>query len=182
MTTPIAVAVAPNFHLPEAPAGRILVAEGADGRPRSEGEWSVLVPQTSPRDSLGCSILLFALPEHLRTSFWEMLQQEGAAEGFDSVAAEVGRFLAFKQLPPPDRAVFQLVLHGAGGTVQPNGLWAVVNLGDDPVVVDVPGLRLLLGAGEGIRFPEEVTAEVIPPEGEAPDILLLVRRPAQSAS
>jgi hypothetical protein len=70
-----------------------------------------------------------------------------------------------------------LVLHGVGGKVESRGLWAVVNLGDDPVVVGVSGVRVRLGAGEGGRLPEEVAAEVIPPEGDAPDVLLLVRRP-----
>jgi hypothetical protein len=168
MTVPLPVAVAPNFHLPDAPAGRLLVADGAGWRPPSESEWSATAP-------LGGSVLLFALPGHLRASVWGVLERGGAAEDFDAFAAEVGRFLAFKELPPPGRAVFELVLHAAGGKVDPRGLWAVVNLGDDPVVVGLPGLRVSLGAGEGARFPEGIAAELIPPEGDAPDVLLLVR-------
>src|SRR5262249_20365864 len=123
-------------------------------------------------------VLLFVLPGHLRSSFWGMLEQGGAAGGFEAFASEVGRFLAFKELPPPERAVFELVLHGAGGKVEPRGLWAGVNLGEDPVLVGGPGLRVRLGAGEGGRLPEEVAAEVLPPKGDTPDVLLLVRRPA----
>lgn len=171
MTAPLPVAVAPNFHLPDAPGGRLLVADGAGWRPSPEGEQSALVAPVEP-------VLLFVLPGHLRSAFWAMLDQGGAAAEFDAFALEVGRFLAFKQLPPPERAVFELALHGAGGKVEPGGLWAVVNLGDDPVVVGMPGLRLRLGAGEGCRLPEEVAAEVLAPEGETPDVLLLVRRPA----
>ncbi len=170
MTTSNAVAVAPNFHLPESPAGRVLVADGAGWRPLAEGEQSALVLPSGP-------VLLFALPGHIRASFWAMLEQGKEAGGFDAFAVEVGRFLSFKQLPPPERAVFELVLHGAGGMVEPRGLWAVVNLGEDPVLIGVPGLRVRLGAGEGSRLPEEVAVEVIPPEGDAPDVLLLVRRP-----
>jgi hypothetical protein len=169
-TPPIAVAVAPNFHLPDAPAGHVLVPDAAGWRPACEGECSAIVQGSDP-------FLLFSLPEHLRTSFWEILQQDQAAGGFDSFASEVGRFLAFKQLPPPDRALFQLVLHGSGGKVEPLGLWGVINLGEDPVVVGVPGVRLRLGPGEGIRLPAETVAEVIPPEGDAPNILLMVRWP-----
>jgi hypothetical protein len=106
-----------------------------------------------------------------------MLERGEAACEFDAFASEVGRFLAFKQLPPPERAVFELVLHAPGGTLEPHGLWAVVNLGDDPVVICVLGLRLRLGAGEGGQLPEGVGAEVLPPEGDAPDVLLMVRRP-----
>lgn len=177
MTAPIPVAVAPNFHLPDAPAGRLLVADGAGWRPPSAGERFAVVPPGAAPDQRGGPVLLFALPEHLRSFFWGMLERGGAAEGFDAFASEVGRFLAFKQLPPPGRAAFELVLHGAGGKVEPRGLWAVVNLGDDPVVVGVPGLRVRLGGGEGGWLPEEVAAEVIPPEGDAPGVLLLVRRP-----
>jgi len=136
------------------------------------------VPPSATPDPLSGSVLLFVLPGHLRSSFWGMLEHGGAAGALDTFAAEVGHFLTFKQLPPPESAVFELVLHGDRAKVEPRGLWAVVNLGDDPVVVGVPGLRVCLGAGEGGRFPEEVAPEIIPPEGDAPDVLLLVRRPA----
>jgi hypothetical protein len=177
MTAPIPVVVAPNFHLPEAPAGRLLVADGAGWRPPSEDERSALALRSATPDAQSGQVLLFALPGHLRAYFWGMLEQGEAAAGFDAFASEVGRFLAFKQLPPPEGAVFELVLQRAEGKVEPCGLWAVVNLGDDPVVVGVPGLRLRLGAGEGSRLPEDVAAEVIPPEGDASGVLLLVRRP-----
>jgi hypothetical protein len=174
MTTPIAVAVAPNFHLPGAPTGRLLVPDGPGWRPPSEDELSVIVPRSATPNL----ILLFTLPGHFRSSFWGMLEQGRLDEGFDAFASEVVRFLAFKQLSPPERAVFELVLHAAGGKVEPHGLWAVINLGDDPVLVGVPGLRVRLEAGEGARLSEEIAAEVIPPEGDALDVLLLVRRPA----
>jgi hypothetical protein len=170
MTAPIPVAVAPNFHLPDALADHLLLADGAG---------SSTMPQSATPDSLTTSVLLFVLPEHLRSALWGILEQGGEAEDFDNVASEVGRFLAFKQLPPPERAVLELVLNGSGGKVEPRGLWAVINLGDDPVVFGVPGLRVRLGAGEGARLPEALAAEVIPPEGDAPDVLLLVRRPAR---
>jgi hypothetical protein len=174
MTAPIPVAVAPNFHLPDSPAGRLLLADGAGWREPSEGEWAALAPSSATPDLL----LLFALPGHLRSSFWAILEQGGMAGDFDAFASEIGRFLAFKQLPPPECAVYELVLHGAGGKVEPRGLWAVVNLGEDPVVLGLPGLRVRLGAGEGCRLPEEVQAEVISPAEDATDIVLLVRRPA----
>jgi hypothetical protein len=180
MTAPIPVTVAPNFHLPDAPAGRLLVADGAGWRPLSEHERSALLSLSAAPDPLKARVLLFALPGHLRSSFWEMLEQGGAAAGFDACASEVGRFLAFKQLAPPEGAVFELVLHGAGGRVEPGGLWAVVNLGDDPVVVGVPGLRVRLGAGEGCQLPEEASADIVPPGGDAPDALLVVRRPGRN--
>jgi hypothetical protein len=178
MTAPIPVAVAPNFHLPDA-AARLLVGDATGSRPPYEGERAAMALPTVTPEALSGSLLLFALPGHLRSTLWGMLEQGEAAEGFDAFASEVGWFLAFKQLPAPEGAIFELVLHAAGGKVEPRGLWAVVNLGDAPVVVAVPGLRVRLGAGEGGRLPEGVAADVIAPEGDAPDVLLLVRRPAR---
>jgi hypothetical protein len=106
-----------------------------------------------------------------------MLEQPERSKGFDALATEVGRFLTFKELPPPEHAVFEFVLNGTAGKIEPHGLWAVINLGDDPVVVGLPGLRLRLEGGEGSWLPKDIAAEVIPPEGEAPDVLLLVRLP-----
>jgi hypothetical protein len=161
MSGGVRVAVAPNFHLPGAAAERVLDAGAA------------------PADPTGGLVLLFAVPGHLRASFWDMMDRAEAGQGFDGFAAEVGRFLAFKQLPPPERAVFELVLHGPGGGFEGRDLWAVVNLGEESVVVGLPGLRLRLGPGEGCVLPEGVAAEVLPPEGEVPDVLLAVRRPGE---
>jgi hypothetical protein len=159
MTAPVPVAVAPNFHLDELPGGRWEAAAGAD------------VTHCG-------TTLLFALPGHLRASFWSVLEQGDAPANFDVLAAEVGRFLAFKELSPPPGAVFEVILHGASGVVEPRGLWAVINLGDDLVAVEVPGLRIFLGAGEGAQFPDGPVAAVQPPTSDVPmQILLAVRRP-----
>jgi hypothetical protein len=179
MTASIRVAVAPNFHLPETAASRLQVADGEGWRALSIGERSALAPEVVAPDSETSLLLLFALPAHLRSSFWSMLEQ-GAA-GFDSLASEVGRFLAFKQLPPPESSVFELVLHSAGGKLEQRDLWAVVNLGDDPIALGVPGIRVRLGSGEGVQFPEGVTAEIVPTEADAPEVLLLLRRPPRES-
>lgn len=159
MTAPPPIAVAPNFHLPGGLAERVLPAGVAGGG---------AVPEDDP-------VLLFALPGHLCASLWRMVEQE--AGDFDAFAAEVGRFLTFKQLPPPAGAMVDLVLHAAGGTIDSRDLWAVVNLGDDALLVGLPGLSLRLAAGEGCRLPATVTAEVQPPAGELPVMLLLLRHP-----
>jgi hypothetical protein len=180
MTEAVSVAVAPDFHLPDAPFGRVLIADSAGWRPLCDNERSAIVPQRVALDppNLNRQLLLFALPVHLRSAFWGMMEQGHADGDFDAFASEVAQFLDFKQLPPPKGAVFELVLNGPGGMVEPRGLWAVINLGDDPVVMSLPRLRVCLRAGEGGRLPEEILAEVVPPESNAPDVLLLVRRPA----
>jgi hypothetical protein len=104
MTPCVRVGVAPNFHLPGTPAVRLLVADGAGWRSPGEGEGPALVPQAVPPGDLSGLVLLFALPGHLRSSFWAVLEQAGPEQpahgwqgaGFDAFASEVGRFLTFK--------------------------------------------------------------------------------------
>jgi hypothetical protein len=155
----------------------LLVADGGGWRPPSEGERAAIAPDVIGAERGGMA-LLFALPLHLRSSFWAMLERDGTGGDFAAFASDVGRFLTFKQLPPPSQAVVELVLQAAGGAIEPHGLWAVINMGDGAVAVGLPGLRVRLGAGEGCRLPEGVAAEVLAAAGEEPDVLLVVRRPA----
>jgi hypothetical protein len=180
MDTTVSVAVAPNFHLPGAPADRVLIADGTAWRPASASEWTALAPASVPGAPGSGSVLLFVLPEHLRSAVWQLLERGGVRNEFDALAAEVGQFLAFKNLPPPERAIFELVLHGPAGNVATDDLWAVANLGDDPITIGVPGFRVRLQAGEGVRLPETVATEMIPPTEDVPDLLLTVRRALQS--
>ena len=85
MTRGLRVAVAPNFHLPDAPAVRLLLADGSGWRSLSESEQSEIVAPNAAPDQLCDLILLFALPGHLRSSFWAMLEQAKTDEGFDAV-------------------------------------------------------------------------------------------------
>ncbi len=176
----VPVAVAPNFHLPGEVAERLLVAGPGGWIPPSADQCSGRGTQAAPPAGMDGLVLLFALPAHLRTAFWAMLEQAEAGGNFEALAAAVGRFLTFKQLPPPRHAVLELVLLGAAGTIAPEGLWALVNMGDE-AVVGFPGLRLLLGPGEGCRLPPGAVAEVLPPRDQSPRMLLLVRRPAQGS-
>jgi hypothetical protein len=179
MTARVQVAAAPNFHLPGALAERLLVADGGGWRPPTEGERAAIAPQDVTRAGVERNglVLLFALPVHLRSSLWTMLEQGETGGAFGVLASEVGRFLTFKQLIPPKQAVIELVLQRAGGVIEPSGLWAAINMGDGPVAVSLPGLRLLLGTGEGCQLPEGVAAQVLAPSGEVLDVLLVVRRP-----
>jgi hypothetical protein len=176
MTAPVMVVVAPNFHLPSTPRPRLLVADGKGWR---EDEPSVPAPRSDPAAGLDRMALLFALPGHLHSSFWTMLEETRSEERFDTLAAEFERFMTFKQLPPPARAHFELVLYGAGGKIESCDLWAIVNLSDDPIVIGLPGLRVRLGPAHGCRLPEEIAVEVLPPDGGLPVVLLLVRRPTR---
>lgn len=177
MTNPLPVIVAPNFHLPGGPGERLRVPAEIGWRSLTDVEQAKIVGPDQARGDRSRSIQLFTLPKHLSSPFWELLEQPDRVGVFDAAAAAVGKFLTFKQLSPPECARFELVLHGEGGFIEPRGLWGVVNLGDEKVVVDLATLRLILGAGEGCQLPEQIRAEIIPPLDKLPAMLLLVRTP-----
>src|SRR5262249_13727234 len=149
------------------------------------------------REELPGCVCLFVVPAHLRSGFWDLLAQareQGAnfADGFSAFAVEVANFLAFKQLPLPAGAVFELVVNRPG---QPAPLaasppWGLINLGEDAasvVVLDAPAgdgpaaeyppVRLQLGPGEGARIPAGLLLGGGRAEGEQPEVLLLIRLP-----
>jgi hypothetical protein len=164
---------APGFHFDGGWSDRLLVAEGDGWRAVHEDELPTVVAQAA---NGGGAVALFVLPAHLRQKFWDMLSAQ-AAEGtgdFLAFADEVREFLAFKELPPPGDAVFELVVQEAGGEVDATGLWALVNFGDDPLLLAWPGLRLRLGAGEGCRFDASLAPAVLPPDDE-PNAIVVIR-------
>ena len=168
-----AFAIAANFHLGGGWLDRLLVAEGAGWRAPREAELAGLVAEAQQADGVA---LLFVTPGHLRTRFWTMLSQQ-AAEGsgdFVAFADDMRQLLVFKELPPPEDAVFELLVQDAGGQVDVTGLWALVNLGEEPVVLDWTDVRLRLSPGEGCRIPADLSPGIVPPT-EEPNVLLAIR-------
>ncbi|HKB40572.1 MAG TPA: hypothetical protein VKD72_29370 [Gemmataceae bacterium] len=177
-------AVAPHFHLPAEWAQRLRVGTGVaetDGRffpqpswrPPTTDELSLLVraadgPTTS--EELEASVCLFQLPGHLRSEWWKLLEQsagvlgEGPLAGFESFAGRVGEFLAFKGLPIPAGASYDVVVSKPGQWSVPwrpeascpvglfcnpaTGalrLWGGINLGDEEtsvVLINLPWRQL----------------------------------------
>src|SRR5262245_45855546 len=146
----VRLVVAPNFHLdidyPQRLSLGARVEQTDQGliarppwRPASADELAVLLldpTRPTPRAELPGCLCLFVLPAHLRAAFWELLSgapEPGAipAEGFDAFVAETARFLAFKQLPVPAGAVFDMVLTppGPATCLDAAALWGVINLG-----------------------------------------------------
>ena len=158
---------------------RVSVADGPGWRAPQEVELPQLVVEPTTREELAECVCLFSLPAHLCKAFWSMLEQQATrGDGdFVSFAEEVARFLAFKLLPPPQGAAFELVLRLADGAFDSGGLWGVVNLADEPAFVAWPGLRLRLGPGEGCRVPAGLTLDVLA-ESEEPAVLVVVRTSA----
>jgi hypothetical protein len=174
--------VAPLFHQSVDWSSRLLVGGGVEqdqGRfvPRppwhapTAAELAALVPDRAPaeRDDLDRCLCLFALPQHLQTMWWDLLDRTRSAgttrlEGFDDFVREIASLLAFKELPVPDGASFDLVASQPGqrsigysaGGARPEGLafdvapqapwppgpegcparlWGGINLGDEAVSV-----------------------------------------------
>src|SRR6516225_2699080 len=122
--------VAPHFHLQADWSRRLLVGPGmeeVDGgfharpswRAPTDGELSLLVrapDEPAPPEDLQASVCLFQLPGHLRSEWWKMLEQAAGVlgdshlPGIDSFVGQVVAFLAFKDLPVPERACCSVVV------------------------------------------------------------------------
>jgi hypothetical protein len=168
-----AFAVAANFHLDGGWLDRLLVSEGAGWRAPREAELAGLVAEAPRTDGVA---FLFVAPGHLRARFWTMLSQQ-AAEGsgdFIAFADDLRQLLVFKELPPPEDAMFELLVQDASGQVDATGLWALVNLGEEPVVLDWTDVRLRLSPGEGCRTPADLPPVIVPPT-EEPNVLVAIR-------
>ncbi len=121
------LAVAPHFHVePDWPA-RLRLGQGVveeDGRFFPRPPWlaptgAELALLTAPPEGDGDGLWLFALPEHLRSFWWQLLDQAGAVgagplPGFEEFLGRVTAFLAFKQVPPPPGAWAEAVVGRPG--------------------------------------------------------------------
>ena len=169
-----AFAIASNFHVSGGWLDRVLVAGDEGWRAPREDELAALVRKAPPADG---AALLFAVPAHMSARFWAMLNEQ-AAEGtgdFITFAADMRQFLVFKELPPPADAVFELLAQDAGGEVDAAGLWALVNFGDEPLLLDWPGIRLRVDPGEGCRIDPGCPPGIVPP-AEEPNVLVAIRQ------
>jgi hypothetical protein len=172
-------AVAPNFQCKGSWADRLLVAEGDGWRAPDDGELAGLTLSAPP--DMGTAIAcLFTVPKHIRARFWAMLDEE-AAEGtgdFVNFSDDLAAFLTFKDLPPPNDAVCELLLQDAVGKVTTDDVWALVNFGEEPVLLAWPDLQLRLDAGEGLRTVPGSPPDVVPPTNDDVNVLLAVRMAA----
>jgi hypothetical protein len=203
--------VAPNFHLGADWSQRLSVGAGVEQtseglfprppwRPAHDDELTLLVLDPAgptARQELPSCLCLFVVPGHLRSTFWDLLaraQEQGeiSADGFSAFVAEIGRFLAFKQLPAPAGAVFDLVVNRSGQVeaLAASSLWGLINLGEDAESVvfvnlpqseipgpDYPPVRFYLAPGEGVRLPAGVLLGSDVVEAEQAEVLLLIRLP-----
>jgi hypothetical protein len=195
-------AVAPHFHLPIDWSRRLLVGaevEEVDGaffataswRPPTPEELAVLVQAAaepmSPEDLDAC-VCLFGLPRHLQSRWWLLLEQaarvlgDGRLPGFEAFVSQLLDFLAFKDLPVPEGARCDVVVHAGPAASRPVGLqcslgpsapwpgaqdlgrrrlWGGINLGDEQtsVVLRTRTCRPP-GAERGHRLPDYPTVRL----------------------
>jgi hypothetical protein len=168
-------AVAPNFHCGGSWKDRLLVAQGGGWRAPHDDELTGLALEEPGRDPACCC--LFSVPAHMRHRFWAMLNRE-AAEGsgdFDEFSDDLANFLTFKELPPPGDVVCELLVQDAAGTVDTGDVWALINFGDEPVLLGFPQLQLRLRPAEGCRMIVGLPPHVVPPPQDEMNVLLAVR-------
>jgi hypothetical protein len=166
-----AFAIASNFHLDGGWEDRLLVAASDGWRAPREDELAALVAE-APRPH--AAALLFVLPAHMRERFWAMLGEQ-AAEGTGDFVTFAEELREFQALPPPAESVFDLLVQDVGGMVDAAGLWALVNFGDEPLLLDWPGVRLRVGSGEGCRIDPHCLPGIMTP-AEEPNVMVAIRQ------
>ncbi len=174
--------VAPNFQCKGSWAERLLVGAGDAWRAPDDNELASLTPNTPAADGAGCACL-FSVPTHMRHRFWAMLDDEAKAGSgdFEYFSDDLAQFLTFKALPPPADAVYELLVQDVGGKVMTDDAWALVNFGEDPVLLAWPGLQLRLNPGEGLQIAPGSPPEVLPPANDELNVLVAIRQAASGA-
>lgn len=172
--------IAPNFQCKGSWKDRLLVAEGSGWRVPHDDELAGMT-LTYPAGGDDASSCLFTVPAHLRTRFWAMLDDEAAEGAGDFVlfAEDLAGFLAFKDLPPPKDSVSELLIQDTAGKVETGDVWALINFGDEPVVLTWPQARLKLSPGEGCRLIAGLPPDVEPPPKDELNVLLAIRKEAE---
>jgi len=176
----LSFAVAPNFQCKGSWTDRLLVAEGDGWRAPHEDEVNSLTSDRSSEHDAARS-RLFSIPAHIRNRFWTMLDEEAADEAGDFVqfSDDLAQFLTFKDLAPPRESVFELLVQDASGTVSTSDVWALINFGEEPVLLTWPQLRLRLNPGEGCQITSGLPPNVVPPTNDELNVFVAIRLHAQ---
>jgi hypothetical protein len=166
-------AVAAHFQCKGSWADRLLVAEGDDWRVPHQDELASLTENPPEAESA----FLFSIPVHMRTRFWAMLDEEAAAGSgnFVGFSDELAEFLTFKSLAPPKDSVCELLVQDVNGTVATGDIWALINFGEEPVLLAWAQLQLRLNPGEGLKSAPGRPPDVVPPSNDDPNVLVVIR-------
>ena len=174
-------AVAPNFQFKGSWPERLLVAEGDAWRAPDDSELAGLT--LTELDGAACG-WLFSVPAHMRHRFWAMLDDEAKAGtgDFEYFSDDLAQFLAFKALPPPADAVYELLIQDVAGKVKTDDVWALINFGEDPVLLGWRGVQLRLEPGEGFQTAAGAPPEVLPPAKDELNVLVAIRQGSASSA
>ena len=167
-------AVAPNFQCKGSWADRLLVAEGAGWRAPDAAE---LVSLTQTPEDAVASTACFpfrCICAAASGPCWTKKRPRAAATS--SVFPTIWpQFLTFKDLSPPKDSVCELLVQDAGGKVTTSDVWALINFGEDPLLLAWPGLQLRLNPGEGFQTAAGSPPEVVPPANDELNALVAIR-------
>ena len=171
----LSFAIAPHFSVKGSWSDRLLVAADDGWRPPLEEELAGL---TTPSGDESVCFRLFSVPMHIRSRFWAMLNDEATAEtgDFEYFSDDLADFLDFKDMAPPKEAVCELVVQDAAGKVTTGDIWALINFGEEPVVLAWPRQQLRLNPGEGCRCAPQWAADVQPPPADELNALFVIRQ------
>ena len=169
-------AIAPNFQCKGSWKDRLRVAEGIGWRAPVDNELAVLTPTRLSSDDTAF-FCLFSIPAHMRTRFWAMLNDEATTGtgDFEKFSEDLARFLIFKELPPPKDSVCELLIQDVRGNVETCDVWALMNFGEEPVMIAWPQLQLRLRPGEGCRMTMSLPPNVVQPSKDELNVLLAIR-------
>ena len=168
-------AIAPNFQCKGAWTDRLLVAEGSGWRKPLDDELpSLTVSEPSGEGAVTC---LFTIPAHMRARFWAMLEDEAESGVGDFVefSIDLANFLTFKNLPPPNEPVCELLIQDTGGSLSTSDAWALINVGEEPVLLAWSQHQLRLVPGEGCRLAADLPPVVVPPAQDELNVVLAIR-------
>src|SRR5262249_58998868 len=99
----------------------------------------------------------------------------GASGHFDDFSKALAIFRTLKELPPPKDSVSELLIQSPDGKVETGDVWALINFGEEPVLLTWPQLRLRLGPAEGCRMTVGLPPNVVPPPKHELNVLLAIR-------
>ncbi len=169
-------AIAPHFQCKGSWTDRLLVAEGEVWRAPDDNELANLIVK-EPSDAETLCACLFTVPVHMRTRFWAMLQDEAEAGDGDFVAfsVDLANFLTFKNMTPPKDPVCELLIQEAAGSLDMKDVWALINVGEEPVLLAWPQQQLRLNPGEGCRLALDLPPVVVPPAPDEMNVVVAIR-------
>ncbi len=169
-------AIAPNFQCKGAWTDRLLVAEGSGWRKPLDDELPSLTV-SEPSGEARCQPAYSPFRHTCAPGFgrcWRTKQKSGVGD-FVEFSIDLANFLTFKNLPPPNEPVCELLIQDTGGSLSTSDAWALINVGEEPVLLAWSQHQLRLVPGEGCRLAADLPPVVVPPAQDELNVVLAIR-------